>query len=114
MGRLWEHPSVILETLTAKIFSAKFESVTALGAVACELYNHTLPAMLAAVLISLLLIYLLVGVALCVKGRLATDIAYETAILATYSGAPAWKVSAYRWALRAGVVVAWPVFWFSS
>lgn len=61
-------------------------------------------------LIVLLVPYLLVGVALCVRGRLAVKIALEAAIVATYGGVPAWKVSAYRWALRAGVVLAWPVF----
>lgn len=106
-------PPVMFCTLIGKYFSAKFESA-ACRAVACELYNHTLPAMVAPIVILLLTLYLLVGVALCVKGRLATDIAYDTAILATYSGAPAWKVSAYRWGLRAGVVVAWPVFWLGS
>ncbi len=62
-------------------------------------------------LIVLLVPYLLVGVALCVRGRLAVKIALEAAIVATYSGARAWKVRAYRWALRTGVVVGWPVFW---
>lgn len=66
--------------------------------------------MFATVAIGLLAVYLVVGVALCVRGRLATDIAYETAILTTYSGAPAWKVLTYRWGLRAGVLVAWPLF----
>ncbi len=59
--------------------------------------------------LTLLSLYLLVGVALCVRGRLAVKIAYETAIVATYGGIPAWKVRAYRWALRAGVVLGWPV-----
>ena len=70
--------------------------------------------MLAPALILLLSLYLLAGVALCVRGKLAVKIAYETAIVATYSGAPAWKVSVYRWALRAGVMLAWPVFLLDS
>lgn len=67
--------------------------------------------MLAPVLTLLLIMYLLVGAVLCVRGRLAVKISYETAIVAAYGGAPAWKVSAFRWALRVGVVVAWPGFW---
>src|SRR5690606_26478314 len=90
-------------------FSAKFERAP-VGAVAYQLYNHTPPAMLAPALTFLLSLYLLVGVALCVRGKLAAKIAYETAIVAAYGGAPAWKVNVYRWALRAGVVVAWPLF----
>lgn len=81
----------------------------ACGAVAYQLYSHTPPVMLAPALTLLLILYLLVGAVLCVRGRLAVKIAYEAAIVATYSGARAWKVRAYRWALRAGVVVAWPV-----
>lgn len=65
--------------------------------------------MVASLLISLIVLYLLVGSVLCVRGPLAWKIASETAILATYGGVPAWKVSIYRWALRTGVVVLWPV-----
>lgn len=98
----------MFETPSAKIFSAKFES--ACGAVAYQLDNHIVPAMLASALTLLLILYLLVGAVLCVRGRLAVKITYETAIVAAYGGTPAWKVIAYRWALRAGVVVAWLAF----
>lgn len=65
-------------------------------------------------LLALCALYLLIGVALCVKGRLAVNIKWEVAITATYGGVPKWKVKAYHWGLRVGVVLAWPVFWFSS
>ena len=70
--------------------------------------------MVTTALVLLLILYLLVGVALCVRGRLAVKIACEAAIVATFGDVSAWKVGIYRWGLRTGVVVAWPVFWFGS
>lgn len=79
-------------------------------AVLSQLDNHTPRTMIAPILILLLVLYLLMGSVLCVRGPLAWKIASETAILATYDVIPVWKVSVYRWALRAGVVVLWPAF----
>lgn len=58
--------------------------------------------------------YLLVGVVLCVEGKLATKIAYDVAITTTFKKLPARKVWVYRFLMRLGVMVAWPVFWFGS
>lgn len=58
--------------------------------------------------------YLLVGVALCVRGKLATKIAYDVAMRTTFKKLPAGRVWLYRLMLRAGVVAGWPVFLFSS
>lgn len=58
--------------------------------------------------------YLLVGLALCVKGKLATKVAYDVAIAGTFKKLPASRVWLYRLMLRAGVVLGWPVFWFSA
>ena len=52
--------------------------------------------MVASVLIVLLVLYMLVGVALCVRSRLAVQVAYEVAILATNTSVPARKMRAYH------------------
>lgn len=57
--------------------------------------------------------YLLVGMMLCVKGKLATKIAYEVAITATFDKPPKNKLWFYRFGLRLGVVFGWPVFLIS-
>lgn len=57
--------------------------------------------------------YLLVGAALCMRGKLAVKIAYDVAMAATFKKLPAGKVWLYRLMLRLGVVVGWPVLIWS-
>lgn len=59
-------------------------------------------------------VYLLMGVALCIKGKLATKVAYTVAMTATFNKLPAGRVWLYLLMLRVGVVLGWPVLWIGS
>lgn len=59
-------------------------------------------------------LYVAIGLVLCFKGKLATRIMYDVALTTTHNGLSGWKLAAYRWTLRLGVVIGWPVFLISS
>jgi hypothetical protein len=55
-------------------------------------------------------VYLLVGLRFAFRGRLAFMVNIQVALLDMHGPIPQWKKSAFKFALRMGVMLFYPVF----